>query len=97
MARDGLLDTQLYFSKSLSDLLLDWRGSAFGFNFSGKVELLRTIADRRHNDIINMEKFARLGPHAQRKGRSRICAALEAYDKGMLDAGVFRATWAPPV
>src|SRR5262245_47737208 len=88
MARDGLLDTKLYFSKSLDRLLGAWRGSTFGFNFSSKVDLLRTIADRRHNDLIDMAMFPKMGPIAERKGRDRIEKALAAYDAAVSDAGV---------
>jgi DNA helicase-2/ATP-dependent DNA helicase PcrA len=88
MARDGLLDTKLYFSKSLDGLLGAWRGSAFGFNFSSKVGLLRTIADRRHNDLIDMAMFPKMGPIVERKGRDRIEKALAAYDAAVSDAGV---------
>ena len=88
MARDGLLDTKLYFSKSLDGLLGGWRGSTFGFNFSTKVDLLRTIADRRHNDLIDMATFAKIGPIAERKGRDRIQKVLAAYDAAVSDAGV---------
>ena len=88
MARSGLLGSGLYFSKSLNDLLLAWRGSAFGFNFSSKVDLLSTIADRRHNDLVDMETFAKLGPLKERKGRSRIVSALTEYDAAISEAGV---------
>jgi UvrD/REP helicase N-terminal domain/Transposase IS116/IS110/IS902 family len=88
MARSGLLGSGLYFSKSLNDLLLAWRGSAFRFNFSSKVDLLCTIADRRHNDLVDIGTFAKLGPLKERKGRSRIVSALTEYDAAILDAGV---------
>ena len=88
MARDGLLDTRLYFSKSLNVMLAAWRGSTFGYNFSSKVDLLRTIADRRHNDVIDMATFTEMGPIAERKGRDRIQKALAAYDAAVSDAGV---------
>jgi DNA helicase-2/ATP-dependent DNA helicase PcrA len=89
MARDGLLETQLYFSKSLGDVLLNWNGgSSWGFNFSTKVGLLKAIADRRHNDLVDLAAFVHMGPSAQKKGRSRILQALQAYDAAMFEAGL---------
>jgi DNA helicase-2/ATP-dependent DNA helicase PcrA len=89
MARDGLLDTALYLPvRSLHGLLLGRRGSAFGFNFSGKVGLLGAIGDRRHNDLIDMRSFAAIGPITERRGRQEILTALTAYDAAMSNTGI---------
>jgi DNA helicase-2/ATP-dependent DNA helicase PcrA len=72
-------------------VLLDFKGgSTWGFNIQQKATLLRAIADRRHNDLVDMQKFMRLAPKRQRKGRKRILEALQDYDteiqsKGTLD------------
>jgi superfamily I DNA/RNA helicase len=90
MLRDGLLGTEHFRSASLDKVLLDWRGKGgkFRYNVVTKAGMVSNVADRRHNDLVGLQKFSRSGAIAQRKGRRRILEVLDAYDAAFADEGI---------
>ena len=90
MLRDGLLGTGHFRSASLDKVLLGWRGKGgtYGYNVATKAGMLANLADRRHNDLVNLGQFSRSGPIAQRKGRKRILEVLDAYDAALSAEGL---------
>ena len=89
LVRDGLLSSGLYKEKALDDFLLELRGGGkWGYNLTAKAGLLRSIADRRHNDLIKFEVFVKSGPRKQRAARNSVLSVFDKYDSAMADAGV---------
>ena len=86
---DGLLSSGLYKDKSLDDFLLKLRdGIKSGYNLTAKAGIIRSIADRRHNDLIDLEKFAKSGSRKQRVARKSVLNVLDNYDSAMAYTGI---------
>jgi DNA helicase-2/ATP-dependent DNA helicase PcrA len=89
LIRDGLLSSGLYKDDALGKWLLQLRnGATWGYNLAAKASLLRSIGDRRHNDLIDFNRFVKSGPRSQRKGRNAVLSVFDNYDAAMTNAGV---------
>lgn len=85
MLRNGLLDSGRWQSASLESLIVALRGSRFNLNVSTKTDTLRSIADRRHHDVVDWPAF--LSPPTTPK--TRLDEALTAYDDELGARGLY--------
>jgi len=80
LLRSGLLADSRYQDTNLDNWLLNLHGgSRFNYHLGTKTNLVRSLWDRRYQDLVNWRHFETRAPRDQRAARSVLTAVLEAY------------------
>ena len=79
MMRKGLLDGRKDQDSQLNDLFVELWGGKFGLNAGKKGELLTSLWDRRHQDLIDWDGWVKSALPAEAHARQLIDDALKAY------------------
>ncbi len=79
MMRKGLLDGRKDQEPDLSTLLADLWGGTWGLHAAKKGELLTSLWERRHHDLVDWPNWVQSAPSGQLPARQLIDAALSGY------------------
>lgn len=93
LLRQGLLNGRRDQDPDLTAMLLDLysdSGNTYGFHIGAKGNLLQFVWDRRHQDLVDWDRFLRHGPKASATARARLGEAIDDYAaelarRGMVD------------
>jgi len=83
MMRKGLLDGRKDQDDDLSSLMADLWGGTYGLNAARKGELLTSLWERRHQDLVDWTKWVQAAPAGQAQQRQLVDAALAGYASEM--------------
>jgi DNA helicase-2/ATP-dependent DNA helicase PcrA len=80
LLRSGLLAESRYQDGDLDNWLLNLHGgSRFNFHLGTKTNLVRSLWDRRYQDLVDWADFENTSPRDQKAARGVLVGALEAY------------------
>jgi DNA helicase-2/ATP-dependent DNA helicase PcrA len=80
LLRSGLLADSRYQDPDLDKWLLNLHGgSRFNYHLGTKTNLVRSLWDRRYQDLVDWSDFEKAAPRDQTAARRALTAALEAY------------------